>query len=220
MIETVPFSQRPIALPVVGIDFRSRLHPFYDVGNEVTCPAIENVTGENVAIPFDDTENDSLVVGCPVEIATADKSFIDLDCLAGTAEREIAVNVAHVFADQAAHAPSGFVGDTELALDLFRGHTVPGRAEKEHDVKPVPQGRPGALKGRPGHRIDLIAAMLANEGPATLDPVIGRSLLALEAGQPLAVPGPHQVIKAGILVREPGLEVSDSRAFFRHSHSP
>ena len=92
--------------------------------------------------------------------------------------------------------------------------------EKEHHEKPVPQWRPGALKWRPGSRVDLIAAVLARESAAFLDPVIGRLLLALEARQPLAEPDPHKVVQAGIVCREPLIKRLNCGTFAGHSRTP
>ena len=91
----------------------------------------------------------------------ADESFVDLDMLAGSTERAVAVNVAHVFADFMAHAPSGFIGHAKLALHFLRCHAVAGGAEQKHDVEPVAQRSAGALKRGSTHGGNLIATILA-----------------------------------------------------------
>ena len=187
--------------------------------NDVSLGAHLNVASENIAVALDNAEHDGLVI-VPELVLAAEKTFVDLDRLARTADREITVNIAHVLADQIAHAPRGFVGHAKLALHFLGGHAVPGSREQEHHEKPVPQGRPGALKGRPSSWIDLIAAMLARKATALLYPVIGRLLLALEACQPLAEPDPHKVGKAVIIVREPLVKCLNRWAFNRHSRTP
>ena len=83
--------------------------------------------GNNVAAALDDAKHNRFVVRLVCRIMTADKGFVGFYRLAGTTHRRIAVNVAHVESDQVAHAPRGLVGHAQLALELFRGHTVPRR---------------------------------------------------------------------------------------------
>ena len=178
-----------------------------------------NVAGQNVAVSLDNAEHHGLVI-MPDLVLTPEEAFVDFDRLAGSADRKIPVNVPHVLADQIAHAPRRFVRDAKLALNLFGGDAIPGGREQEHDEKPVPQRCPRALKGRPGSGVHLIAAMLASEAAAFLDPVIGRLLLALEAGQPLAEPDPHQMGQAAIVVREAPVKRLNCGTFNRHSQAP
>src|ERR1700728_547834 len=180
--------------------------------NDMVLGSHLNVASENVAVALDDAEHDRLIV-VPGPILGAEKTFVNLDRLAGAAKRKIAVHITHVFADQVAHPPSGFVGDAQLALNFFRSDAVPGPGEKEHHKEPASERRPRALEGRPGSRVDLIAAMLANERAASFDPVIGRLFLALEAGQPFAEPNPHKVRKATIVVRETAVKGLKIRTF-------
>src|SRR5579885_381996 len=219
MIEAELFFQEFEIRSFVRVDLRSRLNEFYDVRNDVMLGPHLNDARNNIATAFDNAKHYGLVVLAKF-IFAAEKTFVRLDRLAGTAKRIVAVNVAHVFADQVAHAPSRFVGDAELALDLLGGHAVPRGAEQEHDVEPVPERRPGALKRRPGGRVELIAAVFAGEGSAALGPVIGRLFLALEAGQPVPEPDPHQVIEAGVIVGEPLVERRDIRTFLSHTGLP
>src|SRR5258705_4408751 len=100
---------------------------------------------------------------------TTNQRLINLDRRADAAKRVVAVERSHVGADLVTHAPSGFVGDAQLALDLFRGHAVPARREHEHHKEPIAQRRPRAVKRRPSGREHLIAAPLASVGTADLD---------------------------------------------------
>lgn len=76
-------------------------------------------------------------------------------------------------------------------------------------MEPVAQAGEGLLKGRPGCRIDLIAAMLALIVTARLDPLVFGLALALGADVPLAVAGAHQVLKASVFGREPRLKLAE-----------
>ena len=107
--------------------------------------------------------NTTALSSWPAAVLAADKCFVDFDRLAGAAKRVVAVHIAHILADQIAHAPSRLVRDAELTLDLLRRDAIPRRAKQVHHVKPIPQRRPGAFEWRSGSRIDLIAAMLALE---------------------------------------------------------
>ena len=127
MFVAVLFGQQFERRTFVRVDFCSRLHVGHDMRNDVRLGAHLDVASENVAVALDDAEHDGLVI-VPRLVLAADKSFVDFDRLAGTAKRIVAVNVAHVFADQIAHPPRGFVGHAKLALHLFRGHAVPGSA--------------------------------------------------------------------------------------------
>lgn len=220
VIEAVALGQDLIAAPIIRVDAGALFHKLGNVRRDVARAAILNVTGHNVTIPFDHAEDHGLIVASFAGVLATDEGFVRFHDLAGTANWEIPVNVAHVFANQIAHAPRGFVGDAQLALHLFRRHAVPRSAEQEHDVEPVPKAGPGLFEGRPGGRVDLIAAMLTGEAAAGFDAVERRFLVAAHAGQALAVAGPHQVIKAGSLIRETGLKLADFGRFLSHLTYP
>ncbi len=79
-----------------------------------------------------------LVDGVTVEYRTADGDIRRLSASTipppGPAKRGVAIDVAHVFADQSRHAPRGLVGDAKLALQFLRGDAVPGSGEQVHDL--------------------------------------------------------------------------------------
>ena len=88
----------------------------------------------------------------------ADQRFVDLNDFAGAAQRIVTVERGHVLADFMAHAPRGFVGHANLALDTLGGNAVPRRREQEHDVEPIAQAGAGAIERRSGSRVKLIGA--------------------------------------------------------------
>ena len=143
---------------------------------------VRNDAGDDFAAVFQHPKDASLVTSeaaaeRPVR-PSADHRLINLNDLAGAAERIVAVERGHVSADLVAHAPRGFVGDAQFALDALRGNAVPRRCEQEHDVEPVAERSAGPVERRPAGRKHLKAAPFASVGPARLD--------AVELGEPTA----------------------------------
>src|SRR5512147_470914 len=66
--------------------------------------------------------------------------------------------------DLVGDAPRRLVGDGELALHLARAHPLVPRRIEEHHVEPVLQRRARARERRPGLRVDVIGAPLADIG--------------------------------------------------------
>lgn len=59
-----------------------------------------------------------------------------------------------------AHPPRGLVGDAELALDLFRRHTVARACHEVHRKKPLGEVRPRLVENRSGARVNVVATFL------------------------------------------------------------
>src|SRR5690606_1788502 len=149
----------------------------------------------------------------------ADQRLVDFDMRAGAAERVVAVERSHILADFVAHAPRGLVSHAERPLDFGSGHAVAARREHVHDQKPVAQRRAGALERRPGHRRDLVAAMLARVNLAGADAVIAGILAALRALKALAEPGAHQMLKAVIFSHELVQKLAERRSLGGRVHA-
>ena len=139
----------------------------------------------------------------------ANAGFINLDNLIRPAKRIVAVERAHVLPDFVAHAPCGFVGDANLALDALGGDTVPRSREQEHHVKPIAKAGPGPVEGRPGGRIQLIGAPIALLGAAAFDAAVFRRTPALGAIEVGSEPNLKQVIEAAILGRKAVLKLAE-----------
>src|ERR1700733_2322338 len=202
------------------MDARPLFHEPDNVRHDMRLGASLHYPRHDIAAAFDHAEHNCFVIAVSREVVATDECFVCLNRLAGTANRRVAVNVTHIEPDQMAHAPSGFVGDTQLALHFLGGHAVPRLAKQEHHIEPVPQAGAGLLKGRPCSRVDLIATMLALERAASPDPVIGRLFLALEAGKALAKPLAYQVGQAGVLIRKALLELADFGGLGSHDGLP
>lgn len=188
-----------------------------DMGDNRIGPAVTDNAGDDLTAPLDHAEDDVLVI-LPHFVVTANKRLVGLDDALGT-ERAIAVNPSHVFADFMADTPSRLVGHAQLALQFLRGHAVARRGEQEHGVKPLLQGCPGAGKGRPGHRVYVMPAPLADIGRFLAEPMELAVLPALRAVALFAVANLHKMVQAGIVVREAIEELLDVE-WLSHCLSP
>ena len=154
-----------VALELVRVDRRAGQHMLIDEGLERGAAHVGHNLGNNVSAAFKHPKNDRFSRRSAPALTTfadaADVGFVDLDELAHSADRKVTVNRAHILADHMAHAPRRFVGDAKLALDFLSGDAVPRRAELKHDKKPVAQRRAGAIKRRPGSRVNLKTTVLA-----------------------------------------------------------
>ncbi len=78
--------------------------------NNVVLGAGLHDARNDIATALDDAEHDCLVVRLVCRVIASDESFVRLNGFAGAAHRRVTINVAHIEADQVAHAPSGLVG--------------------------------------------------------------------------------------------------------------
>lgn len=117
-----------------------------------------------LAIAFQHTDNASLVAliaAAHARHGAAYQRFVNFNRFTDAAKRIVAIERAHILADFVAHTPSRLVGYAKLALDFLGSNARPRSGEQEDDIKPVLQWGAGALKGRSGHRGNLVAAELA-----------------------------------------------------------
>src|ERR1700704_2706054 len=119
----------------------------------------------DIAAALDHAKYDSLVILAKPVVA-ADECFVRLNRLSRTAQRRVTIDVAHIEPDHVTHAPSRLVGHAKLALHFLGGHAVPRLAKQEHDIEPIPQAGARLFERGASGRIDLIAAMLADEAAA------------------------------------------------------
>src|ERR1700686_3041980 len=104
-------------------------------------------------------------------------------------------------ANLAEHAPSGFVGDSGFALNLFGRDATTSRGHQVHGVIPKAKRSAAVLKDRPSHRRNLRSAVIAGVHRTTLNSIVLALLLALVtvrdvAGESLL----HQVLKASRVI--------------------
>jgi hypothetical protein len=147
-------------------------------------------------------------------VNTANKHLVDFNnSTARAAKRVIAVHKTHILANEIAHAPSGFIGHADGALNFLGRDAIAGRAEHKHDLKPVAQGCARGGKRRASGRIDLLAAMFALIGATGLNAMIAGALAAFAARMTLPKAGSHQVFKAGFLSWEAFLKLAQGWKF-------
>lgn len=75
--------------------------------------AVGDHTRNNITVTLDHAEDLRLLsIVAPLSLP-ADPRFVDLDYVSAiTAEREVTVHFAHIVANDEAHAPRSFVGDS------------------------------------------------------------------------------------------------------------
>ena len=215
-------SKPVVALEFVGMDLSAGKDVRIDRRLERGSADIFDNLRNHVAVALHHAENDRLTWGTAPAFASladpADIGFVNLHYRPETAYRIAAVNSGHILADFMAHAPSGFVGNAELALDFLGREAVTARREQEHDEEPVAQRRARALKRRSSHRRNLMAAILTRIDLACPHPVKVSVPTALGAVVAVAKANAHQVIEAGVLIRELSLKLAKSGRFAAHAH--
>ena len=148
----------------------------------------------------------------------AHNRFVNLDSLADTAKRIVAVLRRHKLADFMAHAPSRLVGHAKLAFDFLGGNSVTRGAEQEHDVEPVAKRSAGPVERRIGGREYLMAAEIAGIRPAFCDRMELGFASAFFAFMREAVARLHKMLQTGFFGREAFLKLAESGGFRFHSH--
>ena len=96
------------------------------------------------------------------------------------------------------HAPGGFVGDGQLALDLTRGHALVAGAKEKHDVEPVLQRRAAAGKRCPRFRVNVEGAPLADKSLLLAQAMKLAHARAFRAVAGIAEAELKQVIETGV----------------------
>jgi hypothetical protein len=85
---------------------------------------------------------------------SADRGFIDLS---SAAQRDVAF--LHRLADAVAQIPGGFVGASDMPLDLLGGDAFLGFHHEGNRHKPLLQGQVGVVKQRSGGRAEMQTAL-------------------------------------------------------------
>ena len=109
------------------------------------------------------------------------------------------------------HAPRGFVGAADLALQFLCGDPMARTCHEVHGEEPVGQGRPALVEDGPSTWVDVVAALLAGKSPALghgvklgIDP-------ASRAIQPCSAPlGLHDRRQTSRIIGEVSLELFES----------
>jgi hypothetical protein len=218
VMEIAHRAQSAVSKVLVGVDCRMTLHGVTNDWEKRSATAVRNDLSSDIAAAFHHAENDHLssAAHCPALIST-DERLVDLNLFGEATDRPVAINRAHVFTDGVAHAPCGFVGHSKLAFHFLCCNAVSRCAKLEHDKEPIAQRSAGALKRRPGSRVNLKAAMFAGVRAARLNPVKTGFASASAAVVTRAVARAHQVIEATFFGRETSLKLAKGWGFRFHT---
>ena len=126
---------------------------------------------------------------------------------------QLQITVRHERADLLEHAPSGFVSDSGLALNLLCGNAATSRAHQVRSIEPQPKRSGGLLENSPRQWVDVAAAMIASIGSAASHAVVLPILLALFAIGHAARKAPFlDVFEARRVIRKLFVEVPNAVA--------
>lgn len=174
--------------------------------------AVRDRDSDDTAITLQHSEHNGLVrhaslMAFAASFAT-DESFVNFDM---AFERPVAVRAGHQLAKFVRHAPSGFVGAANLALQFLRGDSVTGAGHQIHGEEPVGQLRAGLVEDGVSARVDVMTAFLTGECLAGCHGVeLG---LDATAGADKARPAEldvHEPDQTGGVIGELGLELLES----------
>jgi len=110
-------------------------------------------------------------------------------------------------ADLLEHAPSRFVGNASLALDLLYGDPAARRGHEVDGMEPSLERRAGLVEDRSGGRVDVMAALIARVRPAAHRAVMLGHALAKLAKDAIWVQIISEPFEARSVVREHIFEV-------------
>jgi hypothetical protein len=130
-------------------------------------------------------------------------------------ETVITIDYTHEFANLMARAARGFVHRAKLSLEFLAWHTVAGRGEPVDRAEPKVQRCAAPLKGRPGARINMMAAELAAICKTVRKAVVFSCLATLQTIPINSVAQHHDVLRTSIVIGEVREEVlySDFHGF-------
>src|SRR5258708_7636168 len=192
----VPFSvKRGVSAMLVSVDGRRWQDAFLHERNQGMTGHVRNNLRDDVTTALNRSSNDGLVIVLLRHAATA--TYPRLVNLYATAKR-VHVLFQHR-ADLLEHAPSCFVGNSRLALQLLRRDTATGGSHQEDRVKPRFQRRAGLVIDGVGGWVDVVAAKLARIRFSGSDLVMLRNALARFAENAVRVEVVFQPFKASII---------------------
>ena len=120
-----------------------------------------------------------------------------------------------------AHAPSALVRDAQLPLNLRGRNAMPRAGHEVHREKPFGQIGPRLMEDRASGRINVMAAPLADVGPAFGEGMEFRISPATGAGDfGPAVVHLHQLAEAGRVIRVNSLKLLESVGSWLHGDYP
>ena len=209
--------QTGIAHEIIGIDAGIGFYVLDDMALQGRFAAIGQDAGDYRPASFQHS-HDGCLASPAAMIDAADIGFVHLNSTQKATKLIVAIDNRHIFADFVAHAPSCFVGHSNLALHFLGSNAVARCTEQKHDIEPVAQASAGPVEGRSGSRIDLKAAMLTGIGAAGRYAIEMRILAALFAVMAITIASTHKMFQAAIFRWEAVLELAKGRGFLFHTH--
>ena len=188
--------------PFIGTNPRPLGDIIDDLRDQGTATSRRNDFGIKFTVPLKDAEHDGLPGSSTTPFAgpfAANVGFIDLDV---TRKRRIAINQPHVLPNLVGYPKGRRIGNAQLALNLFRRDTMARGGEQVHRIEPLLERHVRAMKGRSDHWVNVMTAPLALVGRFLADAMVLPALATLRTIKRVAVAKLHQVVQAGIVVRE------------------
>ena len=156
----------------IGADFDAVSHNRKDGGGF----GISNYFGLDLPLPFYHAKNWGFVFRSTAPFAmfsSAHVGFVKFNRVGKLLSR-----LAEKLSDLFGHAPSRFVGDSELAFQLLGGHPILGVGKKIYSIEPAFKRGLGFVKDGIRKRVKLVSAILAGIAFAARDAVEPSLLMA------------------------------------------
>ena len=215
LVTVSEIGKRLVALQAVRADPRTLGDVPVDFGENVLGFPTRDDLGVDLAASLKDAKDHGLARAATIlapALLAADERLVGLDV---ARQRRLAVHQSHVLPDLVPHAERRGVGDAQLALQFLRRDAMSRRGEQVHGVKPLLQRHMRAVEGCSHHRVNVVATPSALIGRLLADAVVFPAFAALRAIKRVAVAHFHQVVKAGVVIREP-LKKLENRGCLGH----
>lgn len=200
------FAKDAIGHPFIRANRGAERNLVQDRRNKRLAGSVWDNLCEQFTVALKDTHDDGLAFGTASSetllltlAPTTHVGFVNLDMVG---QRRIAVDGAHIFPDLVRYTEGSRIGNAQLALQFLGRNAMARRGEQVHGVKPFLQRRMRPMKGGSDHGVNVMTAPragicghLANAGEPP-------ALAALRTVQAFAVTKLHQVVEAGVVIRE------------------
>src|ERR1700730_627698 len=190
-----------IGFQFIGRNCRAFCHIRKNVWLQCCTSYIRNNAGHYVPFALQHTEHCRLSWSATTALAPAalasDHRLIGFNM---SRQRRIAINKTKIFPNLMAHAPSGLVVHTKLALQFLRWYAMPRCSEQVHCIEPLLQWRVRVIERRANHRMDMVAAVLAGISWHLREFMEFANQAATLTTEICAVPQLEQVLKTSVII--------------------
>ena len=209
------FRDSEIGWVLVGVDHAARSNVIPDKSKQFLFPSSLDGSRNNFPASLDDGDNWSLFFVSATRTANAPFAHATIVSFVHFNRRplQLQITVRHKGADLLEYAPSSFVGDPSLALNLLCRDAATSGTHQVRSVEPQPKRSGGLLKNSAGKRIDVIPAVIARIGSAASHAMVLPFLFALLAVSHAArIALLFDVFKARRIIRKLSVEVPNAVA--------